>query len=228
MVDLEQFRRSNLSASTFAQRAFREMEGLSAKDYWNRPKRSGAKKLIEEVLPLAMIVKYLDIPGRRVRCRYLGQSDDTCDGLVTISGQWVNNGWLESQYFIEVTSAQFPNEHLKREALARYGSVFEDPGIHRVGSKRKGNDRIVSSAVAQDGDAVVTAAAEWIAEAVDKKAGRSYPKPCCLVIALEPERPLYLAEWLTLVQSFPRDLVKGDFAFTFLVHTGAGDVHHAG
>src|SRR5258708_7141639 len=166
MADLEQFRRNHLSASTFAQRAFREMESLSAKDYWYRPKRGGVKKLIEEVLPLAMVAKYLDMPGRRVRCKYLGQSNDTCDGLVTIRGEWVNNGWLDSRYFVEVTSAQFHNEHLKREALARYGSVFEDPDIHRVGSRRKGNDRIVSRAVAQDGDAVVTAAVDWVSKAV--------------------------------------------------------------
>jgi len=204
------------------------MERLSSDEFWYRPARNGVKKLVEEILPLAMTAKFLDIPGRRVRCKYLGESDDPCDGAVTFKGGWVDHGFLNPKYFIEVTSAQFPREHLKREALARYGSVFEDPGIYREGSKKKGNDRIVSVAVAQDGDAVVTAVAEWVYKAVRNKLGRSYPKPCWLIVAIEPERPLHLSEWLTLVQGFPRDLVKQDFDSSFLVHTGVGAVYHAG
>jgi hypothetical protein len=227
MVDLEQFRKRFLTAATFGQRTFKEMEALSHGSYWRRNKRDGSKQLIEEVLPLAMVAKYLDIPGRRVRCKYLGQSDDISDGVIIIKGEWVDSGSLKPRYNIEVTTAQFEREYLMREALARYGSVFDDPDIHRTESRHRGNDQIISRARAHDYDKIVNDAICWIADAVAKKVAIDYPQPCILVIAIEPRRPLHLGEWLTIVRSFPRDVAKCKFDQTFLVHTDVGAVHRA-
>ncbi len=225
MVNLEQFRGRYLNAATFAQRAFKEIESLPANDFWLRPGEVG--RLIQEVLPLAMVAKYLDIPGRRVRCRHLGRSSDKCDGELTIKGEWVNSGWLDQHINVEVTSAQFKNQHLLREALARYGSVFDDPDIIRIGSRMRGNDQIVSHAVAKDGDQEVKDVLHWIKGAVDKKVKKSYPRPCFLVVAIEPGRPLSLSEWLSVVKDFPREVAKRGFDSTFLVHTGVGEIHQA-
>lgn len=228
MAQLDQFRKSFLTAATFVQRAFKEMDGLSYQDYWQRPAKDGAKSLIEEVLPLAMVAKHLDIPGRRVRCKYLGPPDSICDGEMIIEGEWVKSGFLKPRYNVEVTSAQFESEHLMREALARYGSVFDDPDIHRTGSRNKGNDQIVNRAVAQDGDQVVKDSIRWIADAVARKVEKPYPQPCFLVVAVEPRRPLGIGEWLAVIESFPREVAKSRFDSTFLVHTGVGAVYHAG
>ncbi len=229
MTHLDQFRKRFLSAATFAQRAFSEIEKLPTKDYWLRPKKSEAKKLIEEVLPLAMVAKYLDIPGRRVSCKYLGQDGGECDGKIKIKGEWVKSGFLEPCYSVEVTSAQFKNEHYLRESLERYGSVFDDPNICRIGSKKRGNDRIVSRAVAQDGDQVVKDLIDWIAGAVDRKVNQHapYPRPCIFIISLNPWRPLWLSEWLRVIESFPRDIARQSFALTFLVETDRGAVYQA-
>src|ERR1700730_11623472 len=121
MVSLEKFRTDFLTASTFADLAFHEVDALSSDQYWLRSNDRAVKKLVEEVLPLAMVAKFLDIPGRRVCCKYLGESDDSCDGQIIVNGAWVTSGFMEGSYNIEITAAQFKNEHLKREALARYG-----------------------------------------------------------------------------------------------------------
>jgi hypothetical protein len=227
VVNLVQFRKRFLTAATFAQRAFREMEALSNESYWQRPKEDHSKFLIEEVLPLAMVAKHLDIPGRRVRCKYLGPSGKS-DGQVKIDGEWVKAGFLKPFYNVEVTLAQFEKAHYVREALARYGSVFDDPDIHRIGLKKWGNGRIVSRAVAKDGDQTIKDSVHWIAKAAAKKIEKSYPQPCLLIIAIDPGRPLALGEWLEVIKSFPRDATRHKFELTFLVHTDVGAVHFAG
>lgn len=223
-MDMASFRRS-LTAAAFAQRAFKEVEQLPREEYWLRPRDSNAKKLIEEVLPLAMAAKHLDIPGRRVRCKHLGRSDDECDGVITFKGEWVNSGFIKPRYNVEITTAQFEKAHYVREALHRYGGVFDDPDIKRVGSRACGNDQIVSRAVAQDGDQVVKDSLRWVDKAVKEKVRKSYPEPCVLVVSLNPGRPLSLGEWLEVVESFPRELAKSTFEFALLVETDGGIVH---
>jgi hypothetical protein len=227
MVNLENFRRNFLSASEFGDLAFKEVETLSSDQYWMRSTDRAVKKLIEEVLPLAMVAKYLDIPGRRVRCKYLGESNDDCDGQILVNGEWVTSGFMEASYFVEITSAQFKNEHLKREALARYGSVFDDPNIHREESRLRGDDKIVNKAVACDGDQEVLDSLSWIAKAVQSKMDKRYLRPCILLISLSPGRPLNLGEWMRIVSEFPRDVARQSFDKVFLVDTSAGVVHHA-
>lgn len=222
MAHLDQFRKRFLTAATFARRAFREIEGLSNEDYWLRPGRE-IKYLIEEVLPLAMVAKHLDIPGRRICCKYLGKTDDDCDGEIVIAGEWVKSGFLKPRYNVEVTSAQFEREHYMREALARYGSVFYDPDIYR----ERGSGQIISRAVAQEGDQIIKDSIRWITTAITKKVEKPkpYPEPCILVIALGLDRPLSLGEWLSIINGFPREIAKRRFDFTFLVHTDVGEVH---
>lgn len=225
MAHLDQFRKRFLSAATFARRAFREVENLSRDDYLLRPGRE-IRPLIQEVLPLAMVAKHLDIPSRRVCCKYLGRTDDDCDGEIMLAGEWVESGFLKPRYNVEVTSAQFEKEHYIREALARYGSVFYDPEI----KKERGSGQIISRAVVQDGDQIVKDSIRWVKDAVGKKVNKPkpYPQPCILVIALGLERPLGLSEWLSVVSGFPCDIAKRRFDFAFLVHTDVGAVHYVG
>lgn len=224
MVDLAIFRRS-LTAASFAQRAFKAVEQLSREEYWLRPRDSDAKKLIEEVLPLAMAAKQLDIPGRRVYCKHLGRSDDDCDGVMTFKGEWVNSGFIKPRYSVEVTTAQFEKAHYVREALHRYGSVFDDPDIKRLGSRARGSDQIVSRAVVQDDDQVIKDSIRWVDKVVKEKVRKSYPEPCVLIVSLSSGRPLSLGEWLEVVKSFPRELAKSRFEFALLVDTDRGVVH---
>ena len=227
MVDLDNFRRGFLSASEFADRAFNEVEALSSDKYWMRSTDRSVKKLIEEVLPLAMVARYLDIPGRRVHCKYLGESEDDSDGEILVNGASVTSGFMEGRYYVEITAAQFKNEHLMREALARDGSVFDDPKIHREGSKFHGDDKIVSNAVVCDGDQVVLDSLIWINDAVQSKVNNRYLQPCMLIISLSPGRPLSLGEWARVVSAFPRSVTREAFDKVFLVDTSVGVVHHA-
>ncbi len=146
---LEQFRRSFLTTGVFVRRAFASLESLSAEEYWKRS-LPGSKELIEEILPVATLIKHLEVPDRRVRCRFVGGSENH-DAEIRLSGPEVEAGFLEPFYYLEGTSAGFPKAHLRREAMARHGHVFGGPDIRRVGSRARGTDDVESRAVAVDG-----------------------------------------------------------------------------
>jgi hypothetical protein len=150
---LDRFRRSFLSVPVFVRRAYSVLEALDGDQYRMRSV-AGAKERIEEIIPLAALLKHLEIPDRHVRCRFVGGDQDH-DAQIRISGPEVEHGLIEQRYFVEVTSAIAPYEYLQREALTRYGHVFGGGDIRRIGSKRRGDDQIVSRAVAVDGQAAV-------------------------------------------------------------------------
>ncbi len=212
---LNDFRRSFLTVPVFVRRAYAALEALDDNEYRSRS-ADGVKELIEEVMPLAALLKHLEIPGRHVRCRLVGGDRDH-DAQIRMSGPEVDRGIWEPLYFVEVTSAVFPQDYLRREALTRYGSVFLGPVISRIGSKRKGNDRIVSPAAAEDGDAPVQNAITWVRERLIAKAAKTYPSPCLLVVNVNPDRPLTLGEWSKLVKSVCGSVDRNRFEMALVV-----------
>ena len=216
MVAIEKFSKSYLSTATFASRAYSTLKQLSNKDFLLR-KGNGYKELLEEILPIAAFLKHFEIPGRQVKCRYF-PGNQNYDAKIKIQGEEVRPAFTEESYFLEVTSAVPSYDFLEREALARYGSVFGGGNIRRAGSKRKGNDRIISEAVAEDGDAVIVKASYWIKERLDAKANKVYPEPCVLLVQIEPERPLSIREWSIVAENISGSVNREVFAKTFLVN----------
>lgn len=212
---LEDFRKSFLPALEFVGRGYAAVEALGDHEYFLRP-RDGTKELVEEVMPLAALVKHLETPGRSVSCRLVGGDSDH-DGEIRMSGREVDQGFWKPQYFVEVTTALFPKEHLRREALARDGSVFMGPDIARVGSKRQGNDQIVSEAAGEDLDAPLLNAISWVRERLVAKNRNAYPQPCMLVVNVEPDRPLRLSEWSELAKAVHGSVDANSFERTFIV-----------
>jgi hypothetical protein len=212
---LNEFRRSFLSVPVFVRRAYAALEGLDENEYRSRSS-DGVKELVEEVMPLAALLKHLEVPGRRLRCRLVSGERDH-DAQVRMSGPEVDRGFWESHYFVEVTSAVFPQDYLRREALARYGTVFLGPNIRRVGSKKKGSDRIVSQAEAEDGDAPLRSAITWVMERLTAKSAKTYPRPCLLVVNVDPDRPLSFGEWAELSRSVCGHVDRERFKMSFVV-----------
>jgi hypothetical protein len=213
---LDRFRRSFLTVPVFVRRAYAALEALDGDQYRMRSV-AGAKELIEEIIPLAALLKHLEIPDRQVRCRGIGGDQDH-DAQVRIAGPEVEHGLIEPRYFIEVTSAVSPDEHLKREALTRYGHVFGGGDICRIGSKRRGDDQIVSRAVAVDGQEAVENTIAWVKTRLRAKAAKEYPSPCMLVVNVEPERCLSLNEWSVLATEVQGSVDRHRFELTFVVN----------
>lgn len=216
MSATDKFRKSYLSTATFVSRAHSALERLSDDEFRLR-KGKGCKDLVEEMIPIAAFLKHFEIPGRQVRCKYV-PGNQNYDAVIRIQGNDVSLGFLRENYFLEVTTAVSPYNFLEREALARYGSVFGGGDIRRVGSRRKGDDRIVSKAVAEDGDAVVIQASDWVKERLSAKANKTYPEPCILLVQVDPERPLNIREWSTVVENVRGSVDREVFEATYLVN----------
>jgi hypothetical protein len=213
---LNDFRRSFLTVPVFVQRVYAALESLGGDEYRMRS-IDGAKELIEEVVPLAALLKHLEVPDRHLRCKFVGGHLDH-DAQIRISGPEVDRGFLENNYHVEITSAVSPLDYLRREALTRYGHVFGGPDIHREGSRRTGNDKIVSRAVAEDGEAAIHNAITWVKERLAAKAGKRYRKPCILAVNVEPDRPLSLSEWSKLATEVRGDVDRDRFQWAFVVN----------
>lgn len=212
---LEQFRRSFISSSTFAQRAYRAFERLDAKSIVMR-NGVGTKTLIEEVLPIAAFLKHLEIPSRHVRCQLARRGADH-DAVIQLAGPEVEQGFWEPSYFIEVTSAVSGTDYLEREALIRNGGVFGGGKIRRVGCKARGNDKIISEAVAVDAGEAVVNVAKWIAERIRAKCAKMYPQPCILLVDSQPERRLTMHEWAEVAAVAGQAADKKRFRAVFIV-----------
>lgn len=186
------------------------------------------KALLEEVLPLAFFVRFLDIPERRTRCRYLGRDNDSYDAHLRLSGKQIDFGFWKPEYFVEVSSAQFPKEHLRREAMKLYGLVFSDPDIYPTGTRRCGNRQVISHAVARNGEALVEDVTHWVRKAVHNKLSKDYPSPSILLVRVVPDRPLFLSEWSQVIRAVPRQQEQNTFEMIFLVDPSTGVVFLAG
>jgi hypothetical protein len=211
---LRQFRNSYLTVPVFVGRAYAAMAALDGDEY--RARSAGVKGLVEEVMPLAALLKHLENPELHVRCKYVG-GDANHDARLKLSGRPVDQGFFERDYYVEVTSAVSPQDYLRREALTRYGSVSGGPEIKRVRSRKRGTNEIVSQGVAQDGDYPLREAITWVKERLSAKAEKEYPQPCILVVNVEPDRPLGLGEWAALAKGVSGNISRTQFKMTFIV-----------
>jgi hypothetical protein len=213
---LDQFRRSFLTVPVFVRRAYSALEALNGEQYRMRS-ISGAKELIEEIIPLAALLKHLEIPDRKVRCKFVGGNIGH-DAEICISGSEVNLGFIEPRYFVEVTSALSFEDYLKREALTRSGYVFGGPNIHREGSKSSGKDKIVSRPTVVDGEAAIENTVTWVKSRLVAKAAKNYPPPCILAVNVETERCLNLSEWSELSREVQGSVDRNRFNRTYIVN----------
>jgi hypothetical protein len=212
---IEQFTKGELSASEFCQRAYDALDQLSKEDLLLR-KSKGSKQLLEEVLPIATFAKYLERPGRKAFMRCFG-GNNPYDGMVYLSGQEVEHGFLQSEYYLEVTTANSPSDYLHREGIARNVPVFGGEKIERVGSKKNGNDIIVSKAIAEDGESAVNKAAEWCIKAINAKIQKEYPSPCILLVGCLPTRCLNPIEWGKVVQEVVNATSPNKFSGVYII-----------
>jgi hypothetical protein len=211
-----------IPAFEFARLAFASIDDLHTQEFELR-RDPEVKRLVEEVLPIAIFAKSFEGPERHIVVTYVAHGN-TFDGEIIVSGTTVEHGFLESKYYLEVTSAVAPYEYLQREALARYGSVFGGSNIRRTGSTARGDAEVVSKAVVRDVGDDLEDAKRWVADAISSKSGLAYPRPCFLLVRVEPESNLSLFGWASLVASVRDVSLASGFKAVCLVHTSTGAV----
>src|SRR6266568_9195787 len=95
---IDRFSRSFLTASAYVQRAYTALERLSSQEYLLRSKQV-TKQLVEEIAPLAALLKHLERPDLRVHCRVVG-GNSGFDAQIRFSGRSVEEGFHKPLYFV--------------------------------------------------------------------------------------------------------------------------------
>jgi hypothetical protein len=154
-----------------------------------------AKKMVEEILPLASYVQARYGPGLRLKIRWIGGSQ-SYDAYVGCSGSDVQHGGVLKRQFLEVTTALHENDYLVREHLNEEGFAFAPRG-----TRRDPKTRAVTSTPSVYGYRQPEAElVDQISERIAKKAEKRYPKPTLLLIRCVVNMPILDDEWDYVVQ----------------------------
>ena len=140
-------------------------------------KNPRAKRMVEEVLPLAYYVQARYGPDFRMRIRWRG-GNQPCDAYFICSGSKVETDGIPTRQFLEVTSAVHPNEYLAREHLNEKGFAFAPRSTNR---DRKTGHVTSEPSVYSDmqlAEELVT----QIRQILHKKRRKRYPQPTSLLI----------------------------------------------
>ncbi len=182
----------------------------------NHGKRTGRrKKFMEEVLPLSILGRNLECPGRLISCKYTGRSADA-DGILRMRGSLVPR--QQAEFPVEITTAEPEYEHLQREALLRKGSVFGDPNIRGEGSDQLGNREIINYPSVGHWTQNGTKELEHIARALARKQGIVGKKEMILLINVRPENILQFEDWIFVVRESKELARASGFHDVYLVY----------
>jgi hypothetical protein len=206
---LDQFRSSFLPVGTFVDSAYNALDTVSVEALYKRG-NSETTLLLQEILPLATFLKKFERPGRRIFCRYAGGGSSPFDAEIRVEGREVELGFLEPSYYIEVTTAEYPEQYLARESLRRYGFVYGGQSTKRIRAP-DGTSDVESHAVARHAGDVAKHLTTLVHDAIVLKAAKSYPEPCLLVVDAVPDKPITLLEWANLAREMTPDLAASRF-----------------
>lgn len=221
-LDLSLFKSELMAPCTFAERAFGALETITDDDA--RIRRIGPiKNLMEEILPLAVFARYFDMPERRVRCRYLGDSGTEPDGELVLSGRAVDLGFYPARIEVEATCAEDGKAYLRREALAKHGAVFAGANIARTGRRREAASVIVSRPEVRDGEAAPRDLGALVRAAIDKKVAKGYSPRRLLLVRIDPDFPVASPEMCDVVAAARPQNMAGLLA-VFMVECSTGSV----
>jgi hypothetical protein len=153
-------------------------------------KTKRAKKIVEEVLPLARYVQMRYGPGLRIKLRWRGGSQRG-DAYLTWEGAMVTALRIPSHQLLEVTTAVHPNEYLAREHLNETGHAYAP----RSTSRDRNTGKAISEPSVFSDRQLAEELVTQVRSAIQKKRSRQYPRPTSLLIQCVLTAPLLDDEW---------------------------------
>jgi hypothetical protein len=178
-----------------------------------RLKRSArAKKLLEEVLPLAAFIQSRYGPGCRMRIRWLG-GNQRFDARILYRGAVADWMGIPKRQYLEITTAVQQTEHLVRQHLNATGGSFSARGTRRDPKTGK----IVSVAVASEHSDDIAEFASLICNRVADQSSRGYPPATTLLVNCDLGVVILEDEWEEIVHAVRSALSSDQPAFQEVV-----------
>jgi hypothetical protein len=183
LVDIQDFdyeqRRHASDLAAWVNAKFRDLEagGRLEEQYFERLGRN-VKRLVEEAVPLSRLGLYLWTPGNEpyLSCLPLNQS---VDAIVEVQG------FAARLFKVEVTTLETNETTMRRQALAREGTVSLTGPVRREGRSIIADPRMIDVAEQQE---IVTDRA--FARLLDKAESGRYDKETAILVYLSEFWPL--------------------------------------
>jgi hypothetical protein len=173
---------------------------------------AAAKKLLEELIPIARLVQARYQHGRRIKVRWFSGSQPY-DAILWSSGGLVKHGMARRRQVVEVTTAVHPNDHLSREELDRTGRSW---GAKQILRNKRTREVRSEPYVYQNDERSVDLSGQ-IVECLKKKSVKSYPPSTVLIVNCESEGLLLEDEWDEAVARVKQADEHSSFREIFLI-----------
>jgi hypothetical protein len=155
-----------------------------------------AKRLMEELLPLARYVQSRYGPGSRLKIRWAG-GNQPYDAFLLGSGVEFERRPLPRREYIEVTTAAHKNDYLVREQLHKQGLTWGG----RTAARNRTTREVTSEPTVYDQDERLAEHVDIIGAAIKEKAAKPYPKPASLLVRCVFSLPVLEDEWAQVVKT---------------------------
>ncbi len=180
---------------------------------------SRAKKMVEEILPIAAYVQARYGPGLELRVRWRGGSQQH-DARLLCSGVKAEYLRMPAVQHLEITTAVHPNEYLVREHLHREGFSFSPHGTRRDAITK----HTVSTPTVRSGDEAQRELADRVRSGILAKAAKAYPPNTSLIVRCVVNAPVLDDEWDQVVRLLRNDDCPKRFREVVLMEPISGRV----
>lgn len=180
---------------------------------------SRAKRMVEEILPIAAYIQSRYGPGLRLRVRWRG-GNQRYDARLLCSGVKAERLLIPAVQHLEITTAVHPNEHLVREHLHREGFSFGPHGTRRDPVSRK----TISTPTVHSGDEPQRELADRVRARILAKGAMAYPRNSSLLVRCVVNAPVLDDEWEQVVRQLRQSDCPRRFREVILMESIAGRV----
>ncbi|GEM_PF-4043501 len=210
-----------VSASDYTRSVHDRLDSLSDGRYYTRGKKdpSDAKRLVEEELPLAAVLKHLARPGIAVECEH-SNGYRSFDASIRLTDNRAGESAVE-EFDIEITLAVGANSHLIRESMAVHGFSSGDPARSdgRKGDPAVPRGGMVQRYLVRDRDHDRKEAVELIRESIGRKNGKGYKEGTRLIVStVNDGRPFSMEDWSYIMDSIQSDAIGSEFPVVYVVN----------
>jgi len=201
------------SAYSFAQDVDCQIEALSRDEYLQ--KKGRAKRLREELYPIARLGLHLKLPGVKVEVEAY-ENSGAADGHICQSGTF------DVAFDVQVTYVDNHEEALRRELLASQGVA---PGAGEIYHDKK-TRQIIAEVGSEDIDQPTIDLAASILELFRKKAKLAYEKNTVLIIAFDEIMLQGCTAWKSLLAKIVKGggLVTSPFRSVYLINCSTNEL----
>ena len=212
-----------LDGLEFCKFAYEKLEAIHAEaggtEELRLLKSQRAKKLLEEVLPIASFVKARYGPGIKIRVRWRG-GNQRYDARLLFSGAAVDAKGIPTVQHLEITSAVHPNDYLARGHLSRDGGSFGARGTTRDPiTKRTVSVPVLRRHLDNERELV-----GMVRNRIEAKNRLPYPRNTTLVVRFVAPSLVVQDEWDRAVQWLSAEPHPSRFVEVVLVESGGNRV----